>query len=1277
MSTMICPTCGSPNRAGAAFCRHCGRLLLGACPRCRAAAAPDANFCDACGYPLSPAVWTGLWQVPGSRGQGPGEEQGLGARGQGLGEERSSLAPSPPLPRSPAPPPAGEPTFQLERFIPTPLVAKLNAARAAGAMAGERRVVTLLFCDIQGSTRLAEQLDPEEWTEIVNGAFERMVRPVYKYEGTVARLMGDGLLAFFGAPIAHEDDPRRAVLAGLEIVEGVRAYRAGLAAPADGIDVRVGINTGLVVVGAVGSDLRLEYSALGDAINLAARMEQTAAPGTVRVAEDTYRLVAPHFEVEALGGVEAKGKAMPVMAYRVLRRRPVGDARRALRAPLIDRRREWEQLSDVFGGLAQGRGAILFLTGDAGLGKTRLMDEAIERFAPETGAFGRVYGAAALSYETGQPYGLALRLLRRLLGLMAGDPPDVVRERLAATLGGESDGDDAHRRALATLFGLDDDNAGGEAFAGQLVAAVERLWRAAAAEGPVVLALDDLQWADASSVDLLGRLFGLTESAPLLFLCALRRERGAAGWRLKETAEHDYPHRFEEAALYPLTDGDSRDLLAALLGGADPPEGLRAPILTRAEGNPLFVEEIVSHLIERGQLARDDAGTWSPAAGAAITLPDSLQALLTARIDRLDEETRRVLQIASVLGRNFAQSTLAALVDRPKELGRRLLELQRAELIREVSRLPEPEYAFHHALIHEATYQTILLKERRALHRRAAEAIEALSAGNPAPVAPVLARHYLDGDASARALPHLLLAADSALRLHATVEAITHYDQALPIALGQPDATAQVGHIYTRRGRALELQSNFAAANAAYEELERLAAARGEQALELQALVAQGSLRANVTPLYDPKAARALMGRALELARGLGDEPAEVRILWNLLNIARFDLNTHGEAVTVGEEALRKARALGLREETAFILNDLGDALAGLGELGRAIGLLGESQALWRELGNEPMLANSLTSGAQWIHMTGDLAVARAMLEEAYAISSRIGNTWGMAYSGSLHGVVLAYQGEFGQALDDLTTGLAAATQAGFVGGELLSAAFLANLQGDAGLLDKAVESARRSAELARSHLPQFAPMGLGRLAQALLLSGRTDEAAAVLADELIDLEKEQFLVKVVPVVARVTLHMAQGQPAEAERVAADTIEQVQQHGARLWLVDMLPMRARALVALGRPDEARAALDEALMLARGIGARHTLWQILADRAALEPDETAAAALRAEARAEIDFLAANTWPDHARAAFLARPEVQRALAESASEDADGRAGSSNQSPHPQMRAGAPR
>jgi class 3 adenylate cyclase len=267
----------------------------------------------------------------------------------------------------------------MQSLIPEDFATKLEGARAAQTMVGERRIVTMLFCDIKGSTVAAEQLDPEDWAEIMNGAFEYMIRPVYKYEGMVARLMGDAVLAFFGAPISHEDDPQRAIMAGLEIIEGIELYKYRMARDWGlEIDVRVGINTGLVMVGSIGSDLRMEYTAMGDAINLASRMEQSAEAGTIQVAEDTYRIAAPVFDWQELGEVEVKGKSEPIRTFRPLRRSVQPGSLRGIEgldSPLIGRDKELEKLKSAADQLEKGFGGIIFVEGEAGLGKSRLVEE--------------------------------------------------------------------------------------------------------------------------------------------------------------------------------------------------------------------------------------------------------------------------------------------------------------------------------------------------------------------------------------------------------------------------------------------------------------------------------------------------------------------------------------------------------------------------------------------------------------------------------------------------------------------------------------------------------------------------------------------------------------------------------------------------------------------------------------------------------------------------------------------------------------------------------------
>jgi class 3 adenylate cyclase len=274
---MRCPTCQTENPDDAKFCRECGSSLLVKCSNCGHENLPGSKFCNNCGQPLAD------------------------------GNQPSALS-GPEHPGAQSTPVHGRPS--PDRYLPPEFAAKLDEARKGGAMAGERRVVTMLFCDVKGSTAAARQLDPEEWTEIINGAFEHMIKPVYQYEGTVARLMGDAILAFFGAPIAHEDDPQRAILAGLDIIEAVKPFRERVRDRYNlDFNVRVGINTGPVVVGEIGSDLAVEYTAMGDAVNLAARMEATASPGTVQIAQDTHKLVAPLFDCQPLGLVQLKGKS--------------------------------------------------------------------------------------------------------------------------------------------------------------------------------------------------------------------------------------------------------------------------------------------------------------------------------------------------------------------------------------------------------------------------------------------------------------------------------------------------------------------------------------------------------------------------------------------------------------------------------------------------------------------------------------------------------------------------------------------------------------------------------------------------------------------------------------------------------------------------------------------------------------------------------------------------------------------------------------------------------
>ena len=873
---MNCPICGTLNRAGANFCKQCGSLLATGCPRCRATLPEAATFCDQCGLRLVDPTGGSSWWVNHQPGGQPAIQpapapvtgvvsasSNIDARIEAPREPGAvSMSGSPPLA---APVPAARPEASssapasraaesaLDQYIPHELMAKLQAARRHGEMVGERRVVTMLFCDVKGSTAAAEGMDPEEWTDVINGAFEHMIQPIYKYEGTVARLMGDGILAFFGAPIAHEDDPQRAVLAGLDIVSGIQPYREHVRQDHGmDIDVRVGINTGLVVVGAVGSDLRMEYTALGDAINLAARMEQTAEPGTVQVAHDTYKLVKNLFIFQDLGGIEVKGRSEPILAYRALgRSRQAGRMRgiEGLQAEMVGRQEELLALQSVMADLAQGVGRIVCVLGEAGLGKSRLVSEVHKDFERQAGAGSDWYESVSLSYESNQAYGMFHRLIRRLTGIAYDDPPTRAREKLAGLL--ENIPEEKRPRSqqlFEALFGLQNRDGGlpleGETFKQELLEAVQAWWRAQFSSRPAVLVFDDMHWSDAASIDLLRKLLPLTEEIPLVLLCALRSERGSPAWGIKTAADDEFHHRYTEIALRPLSEAESSELVDRLLANADLPERLRASILEKSAGNPFFIEEVVRTLIDTGVVVPEERlvdgnpqRTWRVTGDSAdFDIPDNLQALLSSRLDRLEEATRGTLQVASVIGRSFYRRVLQAVDEASSELDHHLGTLIRLDMIREAARLPEVEYAFRNPLTQEAVYKTILLKRRRAFHRRVGEAIEALYPDRMEGLFGVLAYHFAQAGENEKAIPYHRQAARQSVSVYAYDEAVHNLRAALEL-VPPSDLAGLHTSLLEELGDVYRLVRDFSQALSLYREaLERLgepAAGESVQAVRL------------------------------------------------------------------------------------------------------------------------------------------------------------------------------------------------------------------------------------------------------------------------------------------------------------------------------------------------------------------------------------------------------------------------------------------------------------
>jgi class 3 adenylate cyclase/predicted ATPase len=541
--------------------------------------------------------------------------------------------------------------------------------------ASERRPLTILFADIAGSTSIAESLDPEDWTELVGTAFNQLNATAARYDGTVARLMGDGVLVFFGAPIAHEDDPERAVRCGLDMVREID----GLGGPEHAqhgvpLQVRVGINTGPVVVGMVGTDVAREYTAMGDAVNVAARMQAAAPPGGVLITAATYRFVAPLVDATDAGPLELKGKAEPVHGYQVTGLRAGAVSTRGLgtevHSEMIGRDAQLARLRDAFAIVRARQGRVASILGEPGIGKSRLLAELrahVMAADPST----RWIEARCLSYGRTLPYHLVLDLVRSCIGVAAtADEPEVraALEQRTKALFGEGWADpyaylghllsiqlDPEVRARVSALEFETVK--------RYVSSVIGMVRALAATGPVILACEDLHWADASSVDVLQQIVPLANELPLLIIATSRLDRESEGWRLVSAVRDDFGDALIELRLDPLSQDDTRTLVANLLKVESLPLATRSHILAKSEGNPFFVEEVIRMLIDRGAIVREGDRWIATAQVSDVEIPDTLQGLLLARIDRLSPETKRTLRVAAVIGRQFGVTMLERLLE--------------------------------------------------------------------------------------------------------------------------------------------------------------------------------------------------------------------------------------------------------------------------------------------------------------------------------------------------------------------------------------------------------------------------------------------------------------------------------------------------------------------------------------------------------------------------------------------------------------------------------------
>jgi class 3 adenylate cyclase/tetratricopeptide (TPR) repeat protein len=698
-------------------------------------------------------------------------------------------------------------------YTPQHLAETILTSRAA--LQGERKLVTVLFVDVSGFTALSEKLDPEDVRGLMDRAFELMLAEVHRYEGTVNQFLGDGLMALFGAPIAHEDHPSRAVHAALGIQRALGAYRDELLAKR-GIEfrARMGLNSGAVVVGKIGDNLRMDYTAVGDTTNLAARLLALAEPGQILVSEDIVKAVGPYFALQPLGEVSVKGKALPVRPYRVegtrsVRSRLEAGSERGL-TPLVGRDHELALLRDSFAEAQAGHGQGVFVYGEAGIGKSRLLLE-FRHHAEAAGA--RWVLGRCVSYGHAIAHLPVLDFVRDLFGIKEGDGVETMLRKLAD--GVREAGDDVAWTIpfLRALFSLDPGDAAVEAMIpvqrkGRTAEAVRDLLLAHATKRPLVLVVEDLHWIDPHSEDILRLVLDGMAAAPLMVVLTYR-----PGYA-QTFGERTY---FTRITLRALPEAQTAAMVQRVLQGNVPVEASRL-VARKAEGNPLFVEELAKSLVEDGTLERVGGGYRLARPLADAHIPDTIQGVIMARIDRLPEASKTALQIASVIGREFTARLVERVAALEHDAQQALGELRTVELIYEKARSPELEYMFKHALTHDVAYESLLRQKRRELHRRTGEVIEELYADRLPEFYETLAFHYTRGESWEQAVDYLLKSALKARASFDYPEGSRLCAEAIEILQRNRGAPGELARAHEMLGDLESLQGRLDPANEAYEE---------------------------------------------------------------------------------------------------------------------------------------------------------------------------------------------------------------------------------------------------------------------------------------------------------------------------------------------------------------------------------------------------------------------------------------------------------------------------
>lgn len=1066
---MRCTKCGFENPAGGKFCEECGKRLAQICPQCGQESSPTAKFCGSCGAPMTELAAT-------------------------------LVAAAVPTPAVPAP------VLYTPPYLAERILAEQAAMEARGQAAGERKTITALFADMAGSTALIQDLDPEEARGLIDPVIGLMMEAVHHYEGYVAKSLGDGILALFGAPIAHEDHPLRALYAALRMQEAIRRlgdrFRLEQGVP---LQIRVGIHTGEVVVRSIRKDdLRADYDPVGHTIHIAARMEGVATPSSILVSESTHKLTEGYFEFKGLGTTRVKGIREPLAVYEVLGLGPLRTRLQvaALRglARFVGRQAELERLQEASESARAGQGQIVGVVGDAGVGKSRLYHE----FKARSQRGCMVLETFSVSHGRAFPYLPLIDLLRNYFQIAAQDDERLYREKVTGRLLTLDRTLEDHLPYLLYLLGISEAGSALPKMDATIrrqrtFEAIARLLVRESRNQPLMLLFEDLQWLDSETEAFLNILIEHVPRTRLLLLVNYRPEY-AHDWGGK--------HYYTQLQLEPLGQAEAQGLLMALLGDHPSLVPLKLLILAKTEGNPFFMEEVVKTLAEESVLLGQPGSYRIENSPLSLHIPTTVQGVLAARIDRLPVAQKDLLQTLAIIGKEFPLSLIQHVTAQPEEALRPLLsDLQAGDFIYERPAFPEVEYAFKHALTQEVAANSLLTGQRSVLHERTARAIETLFPGRLKDYCSELAHHYSKSGNVPKAIEYLHLAGQQALQRSAQIEAIHHLSAALELLKSVADTPERAREELTlllTLGPAWMAARGYGAPEV--EATYTRALALCEQGGEIpQIFSAQLGLWSFYLLRAQLSTAHALAQRLLGFAQDKQD-PEQLAEAHRILGATLFRLGEIRMARTHMEQALalhrpeRQTYSKLLRYAPNLALHirsTLSWTLWFLGLPDQARARSEEALALARKSSDPFGLALCLIFAAELHQYRREVQLARECADAAIALSSDQGFPLYLGWGTILRGWALAEQGSHEEGIAQIHQGLSAHEATGAALGRPRLLALLANAYGKAGQAEEGLRVLSEALALVKNTGERFAEPILLRLKGELILMLSDGEAGS------------------------------------------------------------------------------------------------------------------------------------------------------------------------------------